>query len=89
MHEAGVTDMATRKFHLTITDEGDGMLWARVEELPGCFASGANLDELLEAVGEAISLYLSEEGDGLAEVIPMRRDDGPSRPHPEQMLVSL
>ena len=27
-------------------------------ELPGCFASGATLDELREALAEAIGLYL-------------------------------
>lgn len=37
-------------------------LWAEVEELPGCFASGANMDELREALSEAVSLYLSEPG---------------------------
>ncbi len=37
-------------------------LWAEVEELPGCFASGGDMDELREALSEAISLYLSEPG---------------------------
>jgi predicted RNase H-like HicB family nuclease len=37
-------------------------LWAEVEELPGCFASGRNMDELREALSEAVSLYLSEPG---------------------------
>ena len=40
--------------------EEDGSYWAEVEELPGCFASGATLDELREALIEAISLYLTE-----------------------------
>ncbi|MGB6582303.1 MAG: hypothetical protein WBF34_30770 [Streptosporangiaceae bacterium] len=34
-------------------------LWAEVLELPGCFAAGADMEELREA----ISLYLSEPGD--------------------------
>ncbi len=37
-------------------------LWAEVLELPGCFASGADMDELREALTEAMSLYLSEPG---------------------------
>jgi predicted RNase H-like HicB family nuclease len=37
-------------------------LWAEVEELPGCFASGRDMEELQEALAEAISLYLSEPG---------------------------
>jgi predicted RNase H-like HicB family nuclease len=44
-------------------DESD-MLWAEVLDLPGCFASGANLDELREALEEAISLYLHDDPDG-------------------------
>ena len=35
-------------------------LWAEVEELPGCFASGRSMDELYEALSEAVSHYLSE-----------------------------
>jgi predicted RNase H-like HicB family nuclease len=37
-------------------------LWAEVEELPGCFASGQDMAELRAALAEAISLYLSEPG---------------------------
>ncbi len=37
-------------------------LWAEVEELPGCFASGRDMNELAEALNEAVSLYLSEPG---------------------------
>jgi len=40
----------------------DGGLWAEVEELPGCFASGDNEEELQEALMEAIGLYLSTVG---------------------------
>lgn len=46
-----------------IHDEGPGQrLWAEVEELPGVFASGQDMDELREALSEAISLYLSSPG---------------------------
>ena len=40
----------------------DGQLWAEVAELPGCFATGATMDELWQALAEAVSLYLSEPG---------------------------
>lgn len=40
----------------------EGSYWAEVVELPGCFASGDTIDELLEALGEAISLYLEDAG---------------------------
>jgi predicted RNase H-like HicB family nuclease len=40
-----------------IRREGPGY-WAHVVELPGCFASGDSLEELREALGEAIGLYL-------------------------------
>jgi predicted RNase H-like HicB family nuclease len=38
----------------------DGVLWGRVVELPGCFATGETLDELAEALGEAIALYQAD-----------------------------
>lgn len=39
----------------------DGAYWAEVKELPGCFAAGDTLDELLEALREGISLCLDPE----------------------------
>lgn len=39
----------------------EGSYWAEVRELPGCFATGDTLDELREALEEAISLYLTED----------------------------
>lgn len=45
--------------------------WAEVVELPGCFATGDNLDELREALEEAVSLYLLDKP-GLSEVRSMR-----------------
>lgn len=35
----------------------DGMYWAEADGLPGCFASGASLEELREALSEAVALY--------------------------------
>lgn len=34
----------------------DGSYWAEVEQLPGCYASGATLDELLEALEESVQM---------------------------------
>jgi predicted RNase H-like HicB family nuclease len=55
--------MSSREYIVRIHQEEKGSLWAEVLELPGCFASGSNLDELREAVEEAISLYLHDKPD--------------------------
>jgi predicted RNase H-like HicB family nuclease len=47
------------EFHATIHEE-DGSYWAEVEELPGCFASGKDLNELHDALIEAIGMCLTE-----------------------------
>lgn len=44
-----------------IHEAPDGSLWAEVTELPGCFASGFSLDELQEALVEAVSMCLEHE----------------------------
>ncbi len=41
-----------------IVHQERGSFWAEVSELPGCFASGRTLDELVEALAEAVGLYL-------------------------------
>jgi predicted RNase H-like HicB family nuclease len=48
--------------------EEEGSYWAEVLELPGCFASGDSLDQLREALDEAIRLHRDEPLDGLAIV---------------------
>ena len=52
----------------------DGSYWAEVIDLPGCFASGATLDELKEAVVEAIRMLSdqSPSAGGVAQVEEMR-----------------
>jgi predicted RNase H-like HicB family nuclease len=54
--------------------EEDGSYWAEVKELPGCFASGSSLDELKEALVEAIQLCLEDgpHGTPSAHVDQMR-----------------
>ena len=39
----------------------DDVYWAEVVELPGCFASGETLDELKDALDEAIAMYLEDD----------------------------
>lgn len=68
-----------RTFTLNIHDEGDGMLWAEVQELPGCFASGTDLDELKEAAVEAIHMWL---GDPIS-LVPAETSSGSSAPPSE------
>lgn len=69
MGDAEVTTADRRRFTLRIHDENDGMLWADVEELPGCFASGSDLNELLEAAAEAIGMYLSDSDESVDEPV--------------------
>jgi predicted RNase H-like HicB family nuclease len=49
-------------YTVRIHDEGPDGLWADVEELPGCFASGDNHEELMESLKESVALYLSAPG---------------------------
>jgi predicted RNase H-like HicB family nuclease len=59
--------MDQQQLHVAVHHE-DGSYWAEVRELPGCFASGHTVAELIESVEEAISLYLAAEGDSPAPV---------------------
>jgi predicted RNase H-like HicB family nuclease len=55
--------MSTIEYIVKVHEE-DGSYWAEVLDLPGCFASGRTLDELREALGETIGLYLSDQTEG-------------------------
>jgi predicted RNase H-like HicB family nuclease len=58
------TAMEHLALHVDVHQE-DGSYWAQVRELPGCFASGDTIAELIESVEEAVSLYLAPpEGEG-------------------------
>jgi predicted RNase H-like HicB family nuclease len=59
--------MDHQQLHVDVHHE-DGSYWAEVRELPGCFASGHDLPELIESVQEAIALYLAPEGQPPAQV---------------------
>lgn len=47
------------ELHAVIHEE-DGSYWAEVKELPGCFASGHDLEEVKQALVEAIGLVLKD-----------------------------
>jgi predicted RNase H-like HicB family nuclease len=46
----------------------DDSFWATVDEFPGVFATGDNLDELRESLEEGIALYLAKSGQEPPEV---------------------
>ncbi|HVQ57637.1 MAG TPA: type II toxin-antitoxin system HicB family antitoxin [Solirubrobacterales bacterium] len=41
----------------------EGSYWADVAELPGCFACGDTLDELVDSLQEGVSIYLADDGE--------------------------
>lgn len=48
-----------RDLDLTVTVHHEGgQLWADVAELPGVFAAGDDMEELMESLREALELYL-------------------------------
>jgi antitoxin HicB len=66
-------EIRTMKLTVNVHIE-EGSFWASVPQLPGCFASGETLDELLESLGEGIELYLAErKADGEPLVTEARR----------------
>ena len=50
------------ELHIKVRLE-DGALWATVEEFPGVFATGDDLDELRESLEQGISLVLTGPGE--------------------------
>jgi len=70
--------MSTTAYTIEIHDEGDGYLWGQVVELPGCFVSGADVDELMAAAAEAIPMYLADGPDQRPNVVTF--PERPSRP---------
>jgi predicted RNase H-like HicB family nuclease len=47
-----------RQLHVNVHQE-DGSYWAEVQELPGCFAAGDTVAELIESIEAAVALYLA------------------------------
>lgn len=51
--------MEQTTYQVHVSQDDDNSLYATIEELPGLFASGADLVELEEALREAVEMYLS------------------------------
>lgn len=69
----------TERLHVQVHHE-DGTLWAEVVvDMPGCFATGATLEELREALAEAIGLCVSTDHVAVTirvvEMKPLQRED--------------
>jgi predicted RNase H-like HicB family nuclease len=61
-----------------VSRETDGSYWAEVSELPGCFASGLTMDELLEDLRGAIHIYTQPDD---------ARSEQASQPGPRSIQV--
>jgi predicted RNase H-like HicB family nuclease len=73
-----------RSLHVAVHFEGDGY-WAEVEEWPGCFATGTTLEELTEALEEAVGLYVTPT-DHKLEPLDLRVREWSSRSDPRGRL---
>ncbi len=62
-----------RNIRLLVHRDDDESLWAEVPQYPGVFASGESMDELLEAVVEAITMVMF---DGVGEASAEPTDEG-------------
>ena len=50
------------RFEVVVRKDEDGFYVATVPELPGCHTQAKSLDDLMNRIKEAISLYLEAEG---------------------------
>lgn len=75
--------MAEEVYTVRVHHEPGEELWAEVLELPGCFAAGSDMEELRQALTEAISLYLSESG----ELKHVELEDEPGSVTEQRMLA--
>ena len=50
----------------------DGTYWAELPELPGVFASGDTVDELLDGLKEAVALYLGDGENSATELSELK-----------------
>jgi predicted RNase H-like HicB family nuclease len=76
--------MGEREFRVFVHEEEDSY-WAEVDGLPGCFASGDDLEELRAAVVEAIALCLENAE---AQTTPTTRPIPRSRVDEMRVLIS-
>jgi hypothetical protein len=71
-----------QQLHVSVRHE-DNAFWATVEEFPGVFATGDDLDELRESLQEGIALVLAPPG-GAAPTVTL----APLRHEPVEMTAS-
>jgi predicted RNase H-like HicB family nuclease len=71
-----------QQLHVNVRLE-DGSLWATVDEYPGVFATGDNLDELRESLQDGIALVVARPGEELPTVML-----APLHPEPIAMTAS-
>jgi predicted RNase H-like HicB family nuclease len=71
-----------QELHINVRYE-DASLWATVDEFPGVFATGDNLDELRKSLEDGIALVL-ERDDGAIPKVTM----APLRPTPVEISAS-
>ena len=50
----------------------DGTYWAEMPELPGAFASGDTVDELLDGLKEAVALHLGDGENSATELSELK-----------------
>ena len=50
-----------REFYVVIEQDEDGFYVGEVPQLPGCYAQGRTLDELLQNIKEVIQLCLERQ----------------------------
>ena len=58
----------SREYSVIIHDAEEGGYWVEVPALPGCYSQGESVDEVLENVKDAISLYLEVLRDEDADI---------------------
>lgn len=77
-----------QRLHVHMRDE-DGAYWATVDEYPGVFAAGDDLEELRASIEERICLITADAGDDLPDlrVSELQLESGQTRARAE--LVSL
>lgn len=56
-----IPEVRAGAYTVRVHSEDDGSVWAEVDDLPGCFASGESIDQLWGNLAEAIGLYQSDE----------------------------
>jgi predicted RNase H-like HicB family nuclease len=73
--------MVEKVYAVRVHHEPGEELWAEVPELPGCFATGSDLEDLRLALGEAISLYLSDPGKEKRVEVELEAEPGSPAEH--------